>query len=123
MVKGYKQEGSVWLGSQSFYIRHAYSEPLGSKQAHLLHCEPQRQEQEGKVGLCTTATVGPGASPSLSAVLCVLQAGEAPLPPAATLPGGHVRFSSPAPTLRSPPRSCKWLIRNCLAMASRGCVY
>lgn len=81
MVKGYKQEGSAWLGSQSFYIRHAYSEPLGSKQAHLLHCEPQTQEQEGKVGLCTTATAGPGASPSLSAVLCVLQAAEAPLPP------------------------------------------
>lgn len=99
---------------------------------NLLHCEPQKQNREGQVGFCITA--GQGASPSppcarVRVCLCVcvctrtrVRAGEALLPPA-TFPAGRVRFSSLAPTLCSPPRSCKWLITNGLAMASRGCVY
>lgn len=42
--------------------------------------------------------------------------------PLTTFPGGHVRFSFLAPTLRSPSQSCKWLTRNCLPVASRGCI-
>ena len=62
---------------------------------------------------------GPEAS-SNPVVLCAHTGGSAA---PVTFPGGHVSPCSLAPPLRSPPRSCKWLTRNCLAGASQGCVY